>query len=149
MSFEDRFARLGRRIDDLVYAVTSRRRPSIRVGPSVGERLADRMHSAQDWVAEQRSKVSANRIDQMDPRTRTVVMLVCAMAVGGAAVGLSLYFFGGGRGGSLTSEEVQALQKMKGSGGTSMFATPPPPTAGDAGTRQPTRPRGGGLTGGK
>lgn len=148
MSFEDRFAAMGRRIDDLVYSISSKRKPSIRVGPSIGERLQDSLHSAQDWAASQRNKVSAEKIEQMDPRAKMALIAVCAMLVGGAAVGLTLHYMGGG-GGSLSPEELQRLEKMRGSGGMSMFATPPP--AAD-GTKAPTplpKTRGGSLTGGR
>lgn len=149
MSFEDRFAAMGRRIDDLVYAVTSRRTPKIRVGPSVGERLQDSLHSAQDWAASQRHKISAEKIEQMDPRAKLIVIAVCAMIVGGAAVGLTLHFVGGGGGGSLSPEEVQRLEKMRGSGGMSMFATPPPTPADATKAAPPAKNRGGSLTGGR
>ncbi|MFO0833194.1 MAG: hypothetical protein U0637_15280 [Phycisphaerales bacterium] len=148
MSCEERFAAVGRRIDDLVYAITSRRKPSIRVGPSLGERFQGAVHSAQDWAATQRSRVSPEQIEQMDPRTRMAIVVVCAMLVGGAAVGIVVHFAGGGGGGSLTPEEVQRLEKMRGSGGMSMFATPPAPAEG-AKSKPADRPGAGSLTGGR
>ena len=149
MSFEERFAAMGRRIDDLVYWFANRRAPRVRVGPSIGERLTDRVHSAQDWVASQKNRVSTENIERMDPRARTAVMIVSAMVAGGGVVALGLYFMSPG-GGSLTAEELRTLEKMKGASGANMFATPPPPPAGHGTGASPgvAMPRGGGLPGG-
>jgi hypothetical protein len=154
MSFESRFASVGRWIDDRIWAIRSRRAGPSRVDrlkESLGENVRTATHAAHERLEQMR----ASRLDRDDPKVRRnlvavgMVLVLCAGVAAGVVLGPRWF----GQGGSaLTPEELAALEKIKAAPRVEIFNTAPPPApatdsdAAHAPGRPGTKPgTGGGL----
>ncbi|HYF15924.1 MAG TPA: hypothetical protein VD971_12720 [Phycisphaerales bacterium] len=125
-TWEDRFAGVGRWIDERLWKMRS---GSAADGiSSLRDNMSERVRAASSAAADRIDQVRNTHIDREDPRTKRVVLVVALLLVATAGVFAGIYF-GGGGGTGLTKEDVAALKRFesKADSSNAVFGTAPPP----------------------
>ena len=135
--FEDKFADLGKGLDDLVRRFRGMRAPDVHL-PSLKDGLGDRAQRAREWIDKKRREVP--RASELSARSRLTIIGVCvgAIAIAGGYSGAVL--FRSRAAAPLTEKERAALERFGGTPQVSpMFQRAP------RAENQPAPPPGGGT----
>jgi hypothetical protein len=145
MSFEERFANVGRWLDDLVWSLKTRSGSGNRMR-GMRDAVAERMRTAKEGAGEQLERVKYMHMPETDGPTGkgwriagVVVVCVLCMAVG-IFVGPRVF---GTTQHRLTVEEMAAMEKLRANANRTTLFTPAPQEGEAAGAdgKPAARPR--------